>query len=152
MSRPKTDLDGQEANRTATSKENHMIQKVSINQKGLSVKADRLHSLTVFVVVVLAVRLTPSALEGSSIVALTVEFINSHFNWLILCWKSGSVSRQNDTIDSKITDTDITAITRAQRELSGYSNNNHNWRWSLRSGSGWKKYFSFDLKSIHYIK
>ena len=51
-------------------------------------------------------------------------------------FKSGSVSRQKVTIDSKITATDMMAISRAASELSGCSNNNQTRLCSALDGSG----------------
>lgn len=129
----KTLFDGHEANRTATSKENQIIQKVSMSQNGLSVSLRRLQTIWL--------TFGPCRTEGTtrgSIVVVMVEDVGGvivvvTFNEvvtlvqsksLIVCWKSGKVSRQNETIERRITDTDITAITRAHSEDSGYSNNN----------------------------
>ena len=54
MSRPKTLFDGHEAKRTATSKENQIIQNVSMSQNGLSVSAERLQTRVVLVTLVVA--------------------------------------------------------------------------------------------------
>ena len=144
ISRPKTLFDGHDANLTATSNENQIIQKVSISQNGLSVSAERWQTRVVLVMLgkeALIIEFDPFKLirfmPSSMVPLMGIDwFFISHLSGFILCWKSGSVSRQKDTIESKITDTLITAITRAHKDDSGYSNKSHNWRCKRRSGKG----------------
>lgn len=52
------------------------------------------------------------------------------------CLNSGNVSKQNITIDNKITTTEKIAISRAAVELSGYSKINQTLLWNSFSGRG----------------
>ena len=67
-------------------------------------------------------------------IVLTIIFIQYILTWLY-CLSSGSVSRQNMTMDRMMTITDQTATIRAASELSGYSSSSQTALLNLLTGN-----------------